>query len=282
VKNHENGHKKEAKEQFEALYRDALNVTDRWSRKVQSLVRLAQEHNRIGNSEVRDEIMGRAIDACAGYNRAIDGMVWSKYANDYDDSLSDIVVAWAEMGELKKALQMLDEFSTEANLSGCIWSLKDEIDKECIIDYVEHIAEKDYSEYVRGEFVHSILDWLLERMDMVPSVLPLLQKHIIRNQEILEKSLYLGALYERYFSENHQPEKMNFIRHIAALIEKENILLVNTSDAYSVYSFSKMDQWISDIQDEDDREQIELWAKRVEKGKLTEAEFEQKVRKHLS
>ena len=102
VKNHEKGHKKEAKEQLEALYREALNVTDRWSRKVQSLARLAQAHNRIGNSKVRDEIMGRAID----------GMVWSKYANDYDDSLSDIVVAWAEMGELKKALQMLDEVST--------------------------------------------------------------------------------------------------------------------------------------------------------------------------
>ena len=49
--------------------------------------------------------------------------------------------------------------------------MKDEIDKECIIDHVEHIAEKDYSEYVRGEFVPSILDWLLAWMDMVPSVL---------------------------------------------------------------------------------------------------------------
>ena len=36
--------------------------------------------------------------------------------------------------------------------------------------------------------------------------------------------------------------------------------------------------WLHEITDEDDREQIELWAKQVAKGKITEEEFGGKIR----
>jgi hypothetical protein len=35
--------------------------------------------------------------------------------------------------------------------------------------------------------------------------------------------------------------------------------------------------WLHEITDEDDREQIELWAKQVAKGKITEEEFRGKI-----
>lgn len=39
-----------------------------------------------------------------------------------------------------------------------------------------------------------------------------------------------------------------------------------------------LEGWIGDIEDEDDRAQIELWANKVNKGKMTEEEFGEKVR----
>jgi hypothetical protein len=39
-----------------------------------------------------------------------------------------------------------------------------------------------------------------------------------------------------------------------------------------------LSEWLHEIADEDDREQIELWAKQVAKGKITEEEFGERVR----
>jgi hypothetical protein len=40
---------------------------------------------------------------------------------------------------------------------------------------------------------------------------------------------------------------------------------------------TNLDTWLHKIEDEDDREQIELWAKQVAKGKITEEEFGERV-----
>jgi hypothetical protein len=41
---------------------------------------------------------------------------------------------------------------------------------------------------------------------------------------------------------------------------------------------TNLESWLHEIADEDDREQIELWAKQVAKGKITEEEFEIKIK----
>ena len=41
---------------------------------------------------------------------------------------------------------------------------------------------------------------------------------------------------------------------------------------------SNVEEWIEQVGDEDDREQIELWAKQVVKGKITEEEFGENVK----
>jgi hypothetical protein len=41
---------------------------------------------------------------------------------------------------------------------------------------------------------------------------------------------------------------------------------------------TNLDTWLHEITDEDDREQIELWAKQVAKGKITEEEFGERVK----
>ena len=39
------------------------------------------------------------------------------------------------------------------------------------------------------------------------------------------------------------------------------------------YLYNNLESWLYKIKDEDDREQIELWARQVAKGKITEDEF---------
>ena len=66
------------------------------------------------------------------------------------------------------------------------------------------------------------------------------------------------------------------IRHCPQL--ELDFLLPQEESAHIKYSYSDYESWIDTVEDEDDREQIELWARRVEKGKLSEEEFEQEVR----
>jgi hypothetical protein len=40
---------------------------------------------------------------------------------------------------------------------------------------------------------------------------------------------------------------------------------------------TNLESWLHEIADEDDREQIELWAKQVSKGKISEEEFGERV-----
>jgi hypothetical protein len=41
---------------------------------------------------------------------------------------------------------------------------------------------------------------------------------------------------------------------------------------------SNLHSWLHEVEDEDDRDQIELWAKQVSKGKITEEDFGEKLR----
>ena len=45
----------------------------------------------------------------------------------------------------------------------------------------------------------------------------------------------------------------------------------------AIRSSFNLNNWLHEIVDEDDRDQIELWAKQVAKGKISEAEFTEKL-----
>ena len=45
------------------------------------------------------------------------------------------------------------------------------------------------------------------------------------------------------------------------------------SQAPSTRSSNNLGEWLHEIQDEDDRDQIELWGRQVTKGKISEEEF---------
>jgi hypothetical protein len=94
--------------------------------------------------------------------------------------------------------------------------------------------------------------------------------------ESIETLLQKHALHEVFFG-NADQQRINRLNRtlniqwaldIAAQFPKEESARLSTN----------LDTWLHEIADEDDREQIELWAKQVAKGKITEEEFGERVR----
>jgi hypothetical protein len=99
---------------------------------------------------------------------------------------------------------------------------------------------------------------------------------LANDSKSIEILLQKHALHEVFF-DSANPEKKKQLNHtlniqwaidIAAQFPKDN----------SAQRLSKnVEDWINEIADEDDRDQIELWAKQVVKGKITEEEFGRRV-----
>ena len=47
------------------------------------------------------------------------------------------------------------------------------------------------------------------------------------------------------------------------------------------WAYDNLEEWIEAVDDEDDREEIRLWARKVKKGKMTPAEFDERVQSNF-
>jgi hypothetical protein len=100
---------------------------------------------------------------------------------------------------------------------------------------------------------------------------------LVHDSESIESLLQSYALNEVFFVAADQKKLIRLNRtlniqwalNIAAQFPK-----AETKSRLS----TNLESWLHEIADEDDREQIELWAKQVAKGKITEEEFGERVR----
>jgi len=92
------------------------------------------------------------------------------------------------------------------------------------------------------------------------------------DKESTEYLMQMHALYCAFFEKTPKEKIQKFNRSlniqwalgiIAKFPKEENVVRLS----------SNFEEWIEQVGDEDDREQIELWAKQVVKGKITEEEF---------
>lgn len=105
--------------------------------------------------------------------------------------------------------------------------------------------------------------------------------HGLYKREILGEALYSAAVYLGFAAEderkaglkvNHLLTLLSWAMDISAFAAAEP-----TPGGGDAYSLEDMNGWIETVEDEDDRDQIELWARRVKKGKLTEEKFSKRV-----
>jgi hypothetical protein len=97
------------------------------------------------------------------------------------------------------------------------------------------------------------------------------------DSESIETFLQRYALHEVFFG-NASREKINQLNRTLNIQWVLDIATQFPKEESSTRLSTNLDTWLHEIEDEDDREQIELWAKQVAKGKITEEEFGEKVR----
>jgi hypothetical protein len=98
----------------------------------------------------------------------------------------------------------------------------------------------------------------------------------IGDSDSLEKVLQAFCQHELFFS-NPSQEKINRLNktlNIQWVIDIQSKFPKEESNRNS----ENVEDWVHAIEDEDDRDQVLLWAKQVAKGKITEADFGEKIK----
>jgi len=98
----------------------------------------------------------------------------------------------------------------------------------------------------------------------------------IGDSDSIEKILQAFSQYELFFS-NPSQEKINRLNKTLNIEWAIDIRSKFPKEDKSRNS-GNMEDWIHTIEDEDDRDQVLLWAKQVSKGKITEADFGERIK----
>jgi len=97
------------------------------------------------------------------------------------------------------------------------------------------------------------------------------------DSESIETILRKHALHEVFFG-NAGPDKINRLNRTLNIQWALDIAAQFHNEESNARLSTNLDTWLHEIADEDDRDQITLWAKQVAKGKITEEEFGERVR----
>jgi hypothetical protein len=101
--------------------------------------------------------------------------------------------------------------------------------------------------------------------------------YLTNDTESIEKLMQNYALRELFFGDSDQNKirRLNQSLNInwAMDIKKEFPGVVLSSRVYS-----NIKEWLHDIYDEDIKDQIQLWARQVSKGKITEDQFNSNIK----
>jgi len=100
---------------------------------------------------------------------------------------------------------------------------------------------------------------------------------LAHDSESIENLLQKHALREVFFGKA-SGEKINRLNRTLNIQWALDIVEQFPKEEIATRLSTNLDTWLHEIADEDDRDQIELWAKQVAKGKITEEEFDEKVK----
>ncbi len=104
-------------------------------------------------------------------------------------------------------------------------------------------------------------------------ILPKYSVKLFENLDYFIQVLFGAAVYLRFIKESLEPKDKKLLKKLNEVIEISDWL----DWEEPAYGYSNLSDWINSIEDEDDKEQIELWIKKVEKGKMSEEEFDNEI-----
>ena len=151
-------------------------------------------------------------------------------------------------------------------------------DLTAVIEYLESIKFQQ----IKSEGYEAILNILSGNPSQIFEWIPVLLPKIDYSKDLLCKALLLTTIHIRS-SGNESRDKVNaYIKALSDLMDLTEFK-ISFDDWFipeetSGYAYQRLNEWLDDVEDEDDSDQIELWARKVKKGKMTEKEFEEKVK----
>jgi hypothetical protein len=104
--------------------------------------------------------------------------------------------------------------------------------------------------------------------------------NLAEDSDSIEHILQLYAQNEIFFGKPSK-EKINRLNKTLNIQWALDIIASFPKEENSIRSFSNLSDWIDQIEDEDDRDQVSLWAKQVAKGKMNESEFDYKIKEYI-
>jgi hypothetical protein len=155
-----------------------------------------------------------------------------------------------------------------------------EIAKVTLEKHDAHTALNFYSEFKNEEAQTFYLKGWAEHVgiqsisnEVFCEALPLLAQ----DSEALEQFLQTYAIQVLFF-ENPAQAKIQMLNQTLNLQWALDIQSQFPSSQNTLRLSTNLDTWLPEIEDEDDQDQITLWAKQVGKGKITEEEFQAKIK----
>jgi hypothetical protein len=101
---------------------------------------------------------------------------------------------------------------------------------------------------------------------------------IVHDAESIETLLQKHALHEVLLS-NAKGEKINQLNHSLNIQWMLDIANQFPNSNSKTRLSTNIEIWLQEIEDEDDRERVELWAMKVSKGTMNEEDFKLKLEK---
>jgi len=250
---------------LEAALATAHGISREWE-KSSALASIAMYLAQQGNPEASASMMQEAITTAQGIS----------YENVKSSALASIVSHLVQQENWQLAEHTGLEIPQITNRHKC-WKemAKVKLEKHDALTalnfYSEFKNEEARTFYLKGWAEHVSIQSISN--EVFCEALPLLAQ----DSEALEQFLQTYAIQVLFF-ENPSQAKLQMLNQTLnfqwALDVKSQLPQPQTAKRLS----TNLDTWLHEVEDEDDQDQIMLWAKQVAKGKITEEEFQAKIK----
>ncbi len=183
----------------------------------------------------------------------------------------------AKQGNIKKSLEIFLLIQIGDIACETIKSIIHESSPDNLPTIKNFLQTQIKSQEIKTIGYEALLQKISENPDLIPQWIPSLMEDISYSKELIGKVLMLYAAYVRFMKEENKKsreilKKLNEVIEISDWLEEEDIC----------YSYDNIDEWINQIEDEDDKAEIDAWISKVQKGKMAKEKFEEKVKELMA
>jgi hypothetical protein len=239
-------------------------ISDEW-RKSRGLISISIELNKSGDQNEASKIIQESLE----YSRAIGNEI------NKSNLIKDISIEMAKRGNWLLALEIGSEISQIATRQSCWKEMADSIKKHS--DWQNSLKLVDELQNKEARLFY--LQGWSENLAPVETDIYCFKEAIsvlTKDSQSVENLLQAYALNQLMFGRptKEQVKRLNKTLNLQWAIDIVDKFPKEIEDGRFSHN---LEDWIHEIVDEDEREQIELWARQVLKGKISEEDFKNNV-----